>query len=116
MLHQQLQVSFVGVQLLLAVTANVPGQLGRHLIHSPTGEGFFQEHLPAAGVDSLEESQTARVIVARIASGREASSMAALSPRILLRRIAWSANRPSKFKETPFATACNSGPRARSAW
>src|SRR5579863_3881454 len=62
------------------------------------------------------ESQTARVIVAMIATGREANSAAAFSPLILPRRNECNASKPSKFNETPFATACSSGPLARSAW
>ena len=41
------------IKFLLAVTADVASQLGGHLIHTPTGQRLFEEHLPAAGVHCL---------------------------------------------------------------
>ncbi len=62
------------------------------------------------------DSHTARVIVATIASGTEPRSSPAFKPLTVPRRSECQARRPSRLSETPLATACNSGPRARSAW
>src|ERR1700722_1873549 len=62
--------------------------------------------------ERAKDSQTARVLVATIASGNATRKRSASAPRSRLRRNEFSATRPSKFSVTPLATACRKGPRA----
>src|SRR5882672_913465 len=64
MLYKYFQVSIVRIQLLFLVAADVASQFGWRLVYAPTGKRFFQDHLPAAGVDGFPEVQRARFVKA----------------------------------------------------
>jgi len=56
------QVSIVRIEFLFFISADVPRQLRRHLIHTPSREWFFQEHLPAGRVHRLPEFERPRFL------------------------------------------------------
>src|SRR3954463_16354741 len=66
--------------------------------------------------DKTEAIQTARVLVAKNATGTVKKSIVAKTPRSFFLRNESKAKSPSRFRQRPFATACKKGPRARSAW
>src|ERR1700733_15440294 len=50
------------IEFRFFVTTDMLGQFLRHLIHAPSGEWLFQEHLPAAGVYRLAKSERAGLL------------------------------------------------------